>query len=332
MEEYGLNSIIEYYFEEAKEKGQLGRVINQQRSYLDIALEGEIRKCSITGKLLHNDDIPVIGDWVVVSNETVVEILPRQNTLSRRSNDKKVTKQVIASHIDLVFLVLPANEVKEGLLNSMINLVTGLNYAIIVNKTDLLSEEELIELKNTLELKYSGFDIIFTNIYDEESIINFRSLIKDYKTYTFLGKSGVGKSSLINKLIGEDLLRVGEINEKSNQGKHTTTHKQLFRFNNSCIIDIPGVRKFVSWITEDDGMLYKEIKELSKLCKFNDCKHNDEPGCNVRENVDESLLYEYHKYLDFQLFLRRNESVEATIEYSKNRKDKYNRSSKKGKR
>lgn len=153
MKKYGLNSIIEFYYDESKTRGELGRVVNQQRSYLEVALNDNIVKCNIAGKLLHNNPLPVIGDWVIVDDDIIVEILPRQNTLSRRSNEKKVTEQVIASHIDKVFIVLSANEIREGLLNSMINLASGLNFAIIVNKTDLIDQIELDDLKNMLEKK-----------------------------------------------------------------------------------------------------------------------------------------------------------------------------------
>lgn len=316
VNKYGLNSIIEFYFDESKTEGKLGRVINQQRSYLEVVVNNILIKCSISGKLIHNNTIPVIGDWVIVDNDIIVEILPRHNSLSRRSNEKKVTEQVIASHIDKVFIVLSANEIREGLLNSMINLASDLNFAILVNKTDLVDQSELKNLKAMLEKKYGEFDVVYTNIFDEKSIDEFRNLIEDYKTYTFLGKSGVGKSSLINKIMGQELLRVGEIHEKSNRGKHTTTNKQLYTFNNSCIIDIPGIRKFVSWINDDDGLLYQEIKELAKECKFNNCTHTNEPDCNVRDNIDKALLDEYHKYQDYQVYLKRNESVIAAKEYS----------------
>jgi ribosome biogenesis GTPase len=149
-----------------------------------------------------------------------------------------------------------------------------------------------------------------------------RKYLKSGKTYCLLGSSGVGKSSIINFLLGDKLLEVNEISEATNKGKHTTTHRELILLDNGAIlIDTPGMREV--GMTEGAAgieMTFDQINELGKTCRFSDCNHTDEPGCKVLEAVDEGLI-SMEELENYKKLERQSEHFSATIA-EKRRKDK----------
>lgn len=324
MYDYGYNSTIEYYYDNSSENGVIGRVVNAQRNVNEVVTSEGIFKCATKGKLLYNQIFPIIGDWVVIDeNNQIIDILTRKNVLVRKSNEKKVLKDEMASYIDQVFIVVDANEHSINLINSIVNLVSDLKFAIIINKCDLLDDKQIELLKEQLENAYAYADVYFVSTVNKERFITNLNLFEKGKTYTFIGKSGVGKSSIINQVFNKTIMKTAEVNDKTNEGRHTTTHKQILLHDDGfCLMDIPGVRLFDSWISEGDSLVFEEIIELSKNCKFSDCKHEDEPGCNVVNNVSPTLLEEYRKYNDYQLYLNRNQSTDSMRKYVNNKKEK----------
>ncbi len=130
------------------------------------------------------------------------------------------------------------------------------------------------------------------------------------------------KSTLLNTLIGKEVMKTQMINEKSKEGKHTTTHSELFHIGGFNIIDIPGMRTFTSWLDSENPQVFAEIIELSKGCKYRNCNHTGEDGCNVVDNVEEALLNSYHKYQNMQLYLESKSSVSSSRKYSKKVKER----------
>lgn len=274
-------------------------------------------KAEITGKLLFNIDsgtsMPAVGDWVLVQyfdDETLAiihEILPRKSILKRKASGKNVDFQVLAANIDTAFIVqsLDSNFNLRRLERYLVMTnESKIKPVVLLSKSDLIDETKLQnninEIKNinpNLEIK------TFSNITSKglDSIVNI--LIKK-KTYCLLGSSGVGKTSLLNKLIGEQKYEVNEIREKDDRGRHTTTRRQLiFLENGSMIIDTPGLRELGIFDMEEGiSETFDEISNISKECLFTDCTHTHEKGCAVKQAIEDNLIDEdrYNNYLKIQ--------------------------------
>lgn len=279
-------------------------------------LNGEFL-AKVTGKqmltAINREDYPAVGDWVLISeadNEHAViqSILPRQTIIKRRFGDKDKTSQksdiqIIATNIDVGFVIESVD--RDYNLNRFERYFAiladgGVNGAIILNKIDLLSEKEKENKLNELKDRFPDVDIITTSTVNQNGFDELKNYIKKGRTYCFLGSSGVGKSSLINKLIGEEKIKIGGISSYSNRGKHTTTGRQMYFLDNGgIVIDNPGIRE-VGIIDVGEGVdnFFEEITSLGHKCKFVDCTHTHEPGCIVLEAKERGIIDE-EKYTNY---------------------------------
>lgn len=239
----------------------------------------------------------VCGDNVLIQklenqDAVVTAILERESLLKKPGFGGKI--KPMAANIDQVVIVMaikPAPNIYliDRYLVATENLLSrGL---IVINKTDLADAgTDLNTLLN--EYRELGYKVLPTSINDPESTKALRDELKD-RTSIMVGLSGVGKSSLINTLLPEQDIRVGEVSAASGEGTHTTTSSILYHLpDGGDIIDSPGVRDFGLWNNTVDDVLYgfKEIRELVGQCKFSDCKHNVEPGCVINQAVDNGLI------------------------------------------
>jgi ribosome biogenesis GTPase len=254
----------------------------------------------ITGKQIFNatakEDFPAVGDWVTLSEETngqvmIHKILPRKTLLKRTSGDKnrlgeKRETQIIAANIDVALIIesvgrdYSLNRIERYFALANDGDIQG---AVILNKIDLISQEEL-ELKiNEIKGRLANATVIATSTLTDEGLAELKRYTTKGKTYCFLGSSGVGKSSLINKLLDEAPIKTEKIGERSGRGKHATTAREMyFLAQGGIVIDNPGVRE-VGMTDASTGIdnLFDEITSLSQKCKFVDCTHVHEPGCAV---------------------------------------------------
>jgi len=188
----------------------------------------------------------------------------------------------------------------------------GVKPAIILNKIDLFSKKELDEKIIQIKNRFSGIDIILTSVINEKGIDELKRYIVKSKTYCFLGSSGVGKSSLINKLIGNPptggadngAIKTGEISSYSGKGKHITTARQMyFLENGGIVIDNPGMREVgVAEANQGIDVFFDEIAALAQKCKYADCAHTHEPGCEVIKAVKSGKLdkEKYSNYINLK--------------------------------
>lgn len=198
----------------------------------------------------------------------------------------------------------------------------GVCPAIILNKIDLLSEEERRDRLEKLRSRFTNIDIILTSTVCNEGLNDLSNYVEKDKTYCFLGSSGVGKSSLINKLIGEEIIKTGNISDYSDRGKHTTTGRQMyFLKNGGTVIDNPGIRE-VGMLDISGGIdeYFDEISSLGKNCKYADCTHTHEPGCVVLEAKDSGMIDE-GKYENYTNLKKEAEYYDMT-DNEKRQKDK----------
>lgn len=277
----------------------LGRVYAHHRNlYKVIAESGEI-SATISGKLqyelINKKDYPVVGDWVnfeeLGHGEGIIhQIQERKTLICRKVAGVKSEEQVLAANIDKIFITMSLNNnFNLRRLERYINIAwdSGAIPIILLTKLDLC--EDLEEKLTELDEVALGIDIISVSSLTGKGIEAVRNLIKSDDTVVFIGSSGVGKSTIINKLLGEEVQITKEVGE-ADKGRHTTTHRELFILpTGGAIIDTPGMRE-LQLSQGDVESTFKDIEELVLNCHFSDCKHKSEPKCAVKEAIEKGEL------------------------------------------
>lgn len=252
---------------------------------------------------------PVVGDWVSVepgpsSSDpwTLHEVFPRRTKISRGAAGKNQIEQVLAANIDTIWIVHGLDtELNLRKLERYLSVAwdSGAIPEIVMTKTDL--NEDLDAIQHAVADIAAGVDIHYVNNFDPESTQMLSQKLQAGKTICLLGPSGVGKSTLINGLAQEALTQTGEVRSGDSKGRHTTTHRELYRISKGvCLLDTPGIRELKLW-SADEGVsvTFPEIESLAESCRFRDCKHDTEPGCAVREAVESGALSE-ERFASFQ--------------------------------
>lgn len=291
------------------------RIIAEHKETYILRNEISHFSAKVTGKMMFaassREDYPAVGDWVLITlpdkaRAVIHQILPRKSVLKRKSISISDT-QIIASNIDVAFIVQsPGRDYNLNRIERYFSLAVSGNIkpVIILNKIDLISESEQKLKLDEIKQRFSNADIFATSNKTGENIKNLDDYIKKGLTYCFIGSSGVGKSSLINNLAGKDMIKTEEIGRRTLRGKHITTHRQLFLLKNGgLVIDTPGMRE-IGLIDAEEGIenVFKDILVFSKNCRFSNCTHTREPGCEVQAAAKKGLLDEkkYAHYLKLQ--------------------------------
>lgn len=311
----------------------IGRVAAEYREMYRIKTEEGDYSGKITGKQLFKaekrEDFPAVGDWVAIkklpdSKAVILGILSRKTLLRKKYSDKQ-DSQIIATNIDVAFIVESAD--KDYNINRIERYLVlvkeaGIEPIIIFNKIDLLSESDLNQRIGEVKERIKDVEIIITSAIAKKGLDILNKSIDRGKTYCFLGSSGVGKSTLINKLLGEEEIKTREISLASGKGRHTTTAREMyFLEKGGILIDNPGTRE-VGMVDGEIGTknVFGEITSLSKGCKFSNCSHIHEPGCAISKAVKKGKLSE-EKYLNYIKLKKESEFYRMT-EAEKRRKDR----------
>jgi ribosome biogenesis GTPase len=287
----------------------------------------------ITGKQMFNalsrEDYPAVGDWVAISEldrerAVIHRVLPRRTIIKRKYSNKNET-QVIATNIDMAFIVESIG--RDYNLNRFERYFTIANAgnvktAMILNKIDLISKEELNSKLAQIKNRFNDINIFPTSTITNEGLDKLKTYISRGKTYCFLGSSGVGKSSLINKLLEVNVVKTKTINLRTGRGKHVTANREMyFLKNGGIVIDNPGMREVgMTDITVGIDNLFDEITALAKKCRYVDCAHIYEPGCEVLSALKSGKL-DKGKYSNYINLKKEAEYYEMT-ELEKRQKDR----------
>lgn len=295
MKDYGLSD--KFIAESKLYNLSVGRIISQDKGLYKTVTENGEFKAQITGKLRYNSvnisDYPAVGDFVMLEendgNAVIHHVLNRKSAFIRKAAGTSNNNQVVAANVDTVFICMSLN--KDFNLRRLERYISigwdsGAIPVVVLTKSDLCSDIDstLAELSDIT----IGLDILVTSSMadDYESI---KKYILPGKTVAFIGSSGVGKTTLINKLMGEDIFETKEI-RNDDRGRHTTTKRELILLpEGGIVIDTPGMRE-LGIESADFSKAFADIDELSKMCKFSDCTHTKEPGCAVKKAVETSSL------------------------------------------
>ncbi|HEY9635490.1 MAG TPA: ribosome small subunit-dependent GTPase A [Coleofasciculaceae cyanobacterium] len=309
----------------------VGRVaVEQKNTYILYTEFGELL-AEVSGKMRYQatgrQDFPGVGDWVVISpikgepRATIQEILPRKSKFSRKTVGAVTEEQIVATNIDTIFLVSGLdNDFNKRRIERYLILVweSGANPVIILNKADLCDHVE--QRQAEVEAVASGVPIVVLSAVENKGLDGLTPYLGRGQTVALIGSSGVGKSTITNQLVGQDIQSVQSVRLGDNRGRHTTTHRELIILpSGGLLIDTPGMREIQLW-TGFDGLqeTFADIETLATHCRFRNCKHEKEPGCMVQQalfdgTLDEKRFRNYQKLQQELDYLNRKQDQKAYL-------------------
>ena len=273
------------------------RVVGVRKNCFHVSQGKDEWIATVSGRLSHQTDslYPVAGDWVLVNETVIVDVIPRNNALSRgaagRRNKREMLpmrEQVIAANLDTVFIVCGMDrDFNLRRIERYLTLVynCGLNPAIILTKADL--HEDPQPLVTAVEEVAFEVPVHLTSARASQGLEELERYLSTGRTVTLIGSSGAGKSTIVNWLCGKPVQATASVSEAVGKGTHTTTSRDLIRLpRGGMVIDNPGIREIAFWESESGvEQTFPDVDNLAAGCRFSDCSHMHEPGCRVKQAV-----------------------------------------------
>ena len=335
LDNLGYNSYFENYRNNnSLQQFNVARVILVHKDrYIILSETGEF-DAELIGNLrfmLHNkEEFPAVGDWVAFAEydegkALIHSIFDRQTIIQRQEVGAYGEIQIIASNIDYGFIIQSVNrDFSINRLERYISICHSGNVTpiVILSKVDLISDEELNQIINSVNQRINNIDIIALSNDSLVGLNEIKAKITAGKSYCLLGSSGVGKSTLLNNLAGDRIMETAPISESVDRGKHITSHRELFILKSGgIIIDNPGMREVgMAEASEGLNITFESIIEYTSKCKFKDCNHTNQKGCAVLKALKKGEIDE-DSYDNFLKMQKENEFFESSNQ-DKKRKDK----------
>jgi ribosome biogenesis GTPase len=286
--------------------GITGRVASANHGRFLVWTEtGEI-DASVSGQLRKTSSLwPAVGDWVVLraDADVIVKVLDRKTKVSRKQPEREVREQVLAANIDVLFIVSGLDrDYNERRIERFLVMAheSGARPVVLLNKSDLADELglDLEQVVNKTRILSPGVTVLPLSAISDHGLDALPAQIGPGETAALIGSSGVGKSTILNRLLGDERQRTTAVRVSDSRGRHTTTSRQLFEMPGGWLLmDLPGLREVQLWATtEQVNESFDDIQALAQDCRFRDCTHTAEPGCKVTAaGVDAGRLANYLK-------------------------------------
>jgi ribosome biogenesis GTPase len=318
--ELGWSDFFKKHFEPYQTQGLIpARVACEKKYHYDVYCENGEFDAEVSGRFRFNaqasGDFPAVGDWVALhigedKNKGIIQgLMPRKTSFSRKVAGMKTDEQILAANIDIVFLVcgldreFNVRRIERYLVQCYND---DFKPIIVLNKLDMCTHIE----DRMRDVEAIAFDVPVLPIsaLRNVNVEMLRTYLLLGTTAVFFGSSGVGKSTIINRLLGTERQAVMSTSMSTGKGKHVTVARELIPVpTGGLLIDTPGVRELQLWSSEDDlRTSFKDIEELARYCRFRDCTHTQEPGCAVKKAIQDSALdiKHYKNYLKLKKELR----------------------------
>lgn len=314
LNEYGfqtyLHNLIDYTIDDNR---SIARIIAQHKGRYNIVCDSGIIPAELSGQyhylLEEKGGYPVVGDYVYISGEesglgVIQDLLPRTSLFFRKDGWSKEGVQILASNFDTILLCTSLNRdfnitrlMRYMILSSESNAKIG----IVLTKSDLCTPEEATEKVILCKKRFPNVNVTVASAYTREGLDQLNQYFKGTETVILLGSSGVGKSTLVNAISEEEIMKVGAIREYDDKGRHTTVHRQIIKLpKGGVLIDTPGIRE-IGLVNAQDGLsiVYDQIEQLARQCKYSNCTHTHEDGCAIQKAISngEIDIKQFEEYL-----------------------------------
>jgi len=307
LKDLGWNADFEKAFARYRDKGWVpARLIRETTINFGAFLKGgEEIDVILCGRVWHeaacDADLPAVGDWVAVElghenqDHVIRGLLPRRTCFARKMPGNSSQAQVIGANIDIVAVVTDAGpDFNLRRMERYFTLISrsGARAVVLVNKSDLFSKQQNQEAASQIAALWDGASVHITSALKVEGLKVLKNYLKRGVTMCIVGSSGVGKSTLVNQLYGEEWQWTGEVNETTGKGRHTTTSRELIPLSGGgMLIDNPGMREIQMWTDETTlRESFADVDALTADCRYADCSHRSDAGCAIREAVENGAL------------------------------------------
>jgi ribosome biogenesis GTPase / thiamine phosphate phosphatase len=328
LAELGWDVYFQQHFDSQNIPGAVpARVFSEQRGMYQVLTGQGPLQAEISGKFRNQAEVsarfPAVGDWVAAvplpgePKAVIQALLPERSRFSRqaaggreRLSGGKTQEQIVAANVDTVFIVGAMDGGRSSNMRRIERYLTlawnsGATPVVLLNKADLCPD--VADFLHSLETVTTGVAVHAVSAVAGTGLKALSPYLSHGKTVAFLGSSGVGKSALINALLGFERQEVGDVRDRDRTGRHTTTTRELILLpGGGAVIDTPGMREIQMWAGEDDlDNTFEDIAALARECRFKDCRHNAEPGCAVKEAITRGKLdikrFEYYQKLQKEI-------------------------------